>query len=108
VLPSLAERKRLNSTAGRTSFAVLLFQDLAVAPLLFMVTILGAREGTSLGAGLLYALAPAAIALAVLVAAGRLILRPLFQLVAATRSNELFVAACLLVVIGTGLVTAAS
>jgi CPA2 family monovalent cation:H+ antiporter-2 len=46
ILPSLAERKRLNTTAGRASFAVLLFQDLAVAPLLFMVSMLGAREGT--------------------------------------------------------------
>lgn len=107
ILPSLAERKRLNSAAGRASFAVLLFQDLAVAPLLFMVTVLGTRGGHSLGAGLLYALVPAVIALAVLVGLGRAILRPLFQLVAATKSNELFVAACLLVVIGTGLITAA-
>jgi len=44
ILPSLAERKRLNTTAGRASFAVLLFQDLSVAPLLFMVAMLvGAR-----------------------------------------------------------------
>jgi K+:H+ antiporter len=108
VLPSLAERKRLNSAAGRASFAVLLFQDLAVAPLLFLVAILGAGESVALGASLIYALAPAAIALAALVGIGRLILRPLFHLVATTRSDELFVAACLLVVIGTGVVTAFS
>jgi CPA2 family monovalent cation:H+ antiporter-2 len=108
ILPSLAERKRLNSTAGRASFAVLLFQDLAVALLLFMVTMLGAREGTGLGAGLLYALVPAVLTLAALVGVGRIILRPLFQMVAATKSNELFVAACLLVVIGAGLITALS
>ena len=108
VLPSLAERKRLNTTAGRASFAVLLFQDLAVAPLLFMVTVLGAREGTGLGAGLLYALAAAVLTLAALVGVGRIVLRPLFQMVAATRSNELFVAVCLLVVIGASLITALS
>jgi CPA2 family monovalent cation:H+ antiporter-2 len=108
VLPALAERRRLNSAAGRTAFAVLLFQDLAVAPLLFMVTMLGVREGAGLGAGVIYALAPAALALVVLVGLGRLILRPLFHLVATTRSNELFVAACLLVVFGTGLITAVS
>jgi CPA2 family monovalent cation:H+ antiporter-2 len=107
ILPSLAERKRLNSTAGRAGFAVLLFQDLAVAPLLFMVSVLGAREGASLGSGL-YALAPAVIAVLVLAGVGRLVLRPLFHLVAATKSNELFVAACLLVVIGAGLITALS
>ncbi|WP_085027809.1 cation:proton antiporter [Ensifer aridi] len=108
ILPSLVERKLLNTTVGRASFAVLLFQDLAVAPLLFMVTMLGARGGTELGAGLLYALAPAALALIVLAGLGRLILRPLFRLVTATKSSELFVAACLLVVIGSGLVTALS
>ncbi|KSV71596.1 cation:proton antiporter domain-containing protein [Sinorhizobium sp. Sb3] len=105
ILPSLVERKLLNTTVGRASFAVLLFQDLAVAPLLFMVTVLGAREGTGLGAGLLYALAPAAVVLFAMAGLGRLILRPLFKLVATTKSSELFVAACLLVVIGAGLVT---
>ena len=89
-------------------FAVLLLQDLAVAPLLFMIAMLGMREGAGLGTGLAYALAPAMLALFALVGLGRLILRPLFQLVAATKSDELFVAACLLVVIGTGLATAAS
>jgi len=108
ILPSLVERKLLNTTVGRASFAVLLFQDLAVAPLLFMVTMLAARGGTGLGAGLVYALAPAAIALIALAGLGRLILRPLFKLVAATKSNELFVATCLLVVIGSSLVTAMS
>jgi CPA2 family monovalent cation:H+ antiporter-2 len=108
ILPSLVEHKRLNTTAGRASFAVLLFQDLAVAPLLFMVAMLGAHEWTGLGAGVFFALAPAPIALVALAGLGRLALRPLFQMVAATRSNELFVAACLLVVIGAGLVTAIS
>jgi monovalent cation:H+ antiporter-2, CPA2 family len=108
ILPSLAERKRVNTTAGRACFAVLLFQDLAVAPLLFMVAMLGGREGTGLGTGLLYALAPAMIALVALAGVGRMLLRPLFHMVAATKSNELFVAACLLVVIGAGLVTALS
>ncbi|MCC6776941.1 MAG: cation:proton antiporter [Hyphomicrobiales bacterium] len=108
ILPSLAERKRLNSTVGRASFAVLLFQDLAVAPLLFMVTMLGTGGGTGLGAGLVYVLAPAVIVLALLFGLGRIALRPLFHMVAATRSNELFVAACLLVVIGSGMITALS
>ena len=108
VLPSLAERKRLGSAAGRTSFAILLFQDLAVAPLLFMVTLLAARHGGGSGLSALYALGTAMVALVALVIAGRLVLRPLFQLVAQTGSSELFVAACLLVVIGMGAITAAS
>lgn len=108
VLPSLAERKRLNSVAGRATFSVLLLQDIAVAPLLFMIAMLGAQEGASLGAGMIYALAPSVLILACLAVFGRLILRPLFQLVAATKSEELFVAACLLVVIGTALIGVAS
>ena len=52
----------------------------------------GAQEG--LGTGLVYAVAPAVIVLPILVGLGRLILRPLFQLVAATKSNELFVPVC--------------
>lgn len=107
VIPVLAERKRLASTAGRASFAVLLFQDLAVAPILFTITVLGSREG-DLGATFAIALAQAAIALLILVGVGRLALRPLFQLVAATRSPELFMAACLLVVVTTGLIAAVS
>ncbi len=108
ILPSLAERRRLNTAAGRASFAVLLFQDLAVAPLLFMVAMLGAREGTGLGIGLVYALAPAALALVSLAALGRVILRPFFHMVAVTKSNELFLGACLLIVVGAGLITALS
>ena len=41
VLPVLAEQKRLNTPTGRASFAVLLFQDLAVAPVLFAIAVLG-------------------------------------------------------------------
>ncbi|TGQ28289.1 cation:proton antiporter [Mesorhizobium sp. M00.F.Ca.ET.216.01.1.1] len=107
VLPSLAERKRLSSAVGRTSFAVLLFQDLAVAPLLISVALLDVRHG-AVGLGALYAIIPAIASLGALIVLGRLVLRPLFKLVAATSSNELFLAACLLIVIGTGLVAVAS
>jgi CPA2 family monovalent cation:H+ antiporter-2 len=107
VLPSLAERKRLSSAVGRTSFAVLLFQDLAVAPLLISVALLDVRNG-AVGLGALYAIIPAIASLGALIVLGRLVLRPLFKLVAATSSNELFLAACLLIVIGTGLIAVAS
>ena len=106
-VPVLAERRHLNSTAGRTAFSVLLFQDLAVAPLLFTVSALTTPNEGSLGAELLFTLAPAALALALIIVLGRLVLRPLFHVVAATRSTEFFMAACLLVVIGTGAITAA-
>jgi CPA2 family monovalent cation:H+ antiporter-2 len=107
VIPVLADAKRLGTTAGRTIFAVLLFQDLMVAPLLFMVTMLGSRGG-SLGMAVVSTLIPALTGLSIIVLGGRLVMRPLFRHVAAAGSTEFFVAACLLVVIGTGVVTALS
>lgn len=108
VVPELAAQKRLNTPTGRASFSVLLFQDLAVAPILFTVTALGGRatERPLLALGL--ALVQAASATVVLVFAGRLVLRPLFHHVAATRSPELFMAGCLLVIVTTSVVAAGS
>ena len=105
----LAEEGRVNSAVGRATLAVLLFQDLAVVPILFVTNLVG--QGVSAGgeAGwgpLGWALGKAAVALVLLVAVGRLLLRRLFRSVARTRSPELFMAACLLVVLATGLATA--
>jgi CPA2 family monovalent cation:H+ antiporter-2 len=108
VLPVLAEQRRLGTPAGRTSFAILLFQDLAVAPILFAIAVLGRKDGGDLGGALALALGQAAVALLVIVVAGRVALRPLFHLVARTRSPELFMAACLLVIVATALVAAGS
>lgn len=101
VMPTLAARRRLGSPTGRNSFAVLLFQDLAVAPLLLMVAALDDRAGGGLWT-ILLALGRAALVLLVLVGGGRLLLRPVMRYVAGTRSPELFMAVCLLVVVGTG------
>ncbi len=107
-IPVLAEEKRLGSAVGRFSFAVLLFQDLAVAPLLVLTAMLAAGRVESLAASLALTLAPAALALAAVIVVGRLVLRPLFHSVATTRSPEFFMAACLLVVLGAALTAAAS
>ncbi|MDB5532379.1 MAG: Sodium/hydrogen exchanger [Hyphomicrobiales bacterium] len=106
VVPVLAEWRRMNTGAGRATFAILLFQDLMVAPFLFMVAMLDPRAHASVGLGLISAIVPAMLALGVIVGLGRLILRPLFHHVAAARSTEFFMAACLLVVLGTGVATA--
>jgi monovalent cation:H+ antiporter-2, CPA2 family len=108
VIPMLVESKRLHTGAGRASFAVLLFQDLAVAPLLVMTGAFSAGGERGLGWELLGALAPAGLALVALVVFGRLALRPFFHFVAETKSPEFFMAACLLVVLGDGLAAAAS
>ena len=100
----LSEEKQLNSPTGRTSFAILLFQDLAVVPILFALGALGPTGGTGFGR----AIGQALLTVVAIVAVGRLVLRPLFRGVARTRSADLFVAACLLVVMASGLATAAA
>ena len=108
VIQVLSEEKRLNTATGRSSFAILLFQDLAVVPALLVLSALGPTNHTSSAAGFGLAVGQALFAIAAIVALGHLVLRPLFRSVARTRSPELFVAACLLVVIATGLATAAA
>lgn len=109
VVELLSASRRMTSSAGRASFAVLLCQDLAVIPLLFLINVLGAQNG---GGSLLLSLAQAAIqaiaAIACIVVIGRLALRPLFRLVASTDSSESFMAATLLTALGTGLIAAAA
>jgi CPA2 family monovalent cation:H+ antiporter-2 len=105
----LADERRMASQTGRTSFAVLLCQDLAVVPILFL---LGAQAQGAAGAagwlGLARTLGEAVAMVAALAAIGRLGLRPLFRSVARTQSPELFMAACLLVVLATGLAAASA
>jgi CPA2 family monovalent cation:H+ antiporter-2 len=107
VIEVLAEQKRLASITGRTAFAVLLFQDLAVVPILIMVEQLGGGgSGHSVWLDLGVALSKGVLAVAAIVVIGRLALKPLFRIVAETRSVELFMATILFVAVGTGVVTA--
>jgi CPA2 family monovalent cation:H+ antiporter-2 len=106
VMPLLAEQKRQYSMAGRATFSVLLLQDLAVAPILVTIAFLGGHRGDDFSPRLLLAFAPAALGLLGLVAFGRLVLRPMMRSVARSDSQELFMAASLLVVIGAGLAAA--
>jgi monovalent cation:H+ antiporter-2, CPA2 family len=108
VVPALAEAKLQRGPVGRYAFSVLLFQDLAVAPLLFMVSTLSGGGADGLAWRLTLTVAPAAAAVAAVILIGRLGLRPLFRSVALTRSPEFFMAACLLVVLGAGLIASAS
>ncbi len=108
VIEVLSRKQRMHTVTGRTSFAILLLQDLAVVPLLFLVTILGPENKGSLLGGLLQAFAQAVLVIAAIVIVGTLILRPLFRLVASAQSTELFVAAALFVAVGSGLATAAA
>ena len=106
VMPILTENRRQHVQAGRVTFAVLLFQDLAVAPILITLSLLGREDGAGLSPDLLLSFAPAVAVVAGLVGFGRFLLRPMMRSVAKARSEELFMAACLLVVLGSGLLAA--
>ena len=102
-LQILEERGQLQQDYGQRAFAILLFQDMAVVPLLALLPLL-APEGphTQLGDGL-RAVALIAGAIALIVLAGRYLLNPLFRLLAQTGSREVMTAAALLVVLGAAL-----
>ena len=80
VMQLLEEQGRTATPLGQVAIAVLLFQDLMVAPVLFGVEILG--RGGDVAPGLARALLAAAIAIAVILVAGRFLLRPLFSFAA--------------------------
>lgn len=104
VLHMLVERREIASARGRVAFAVLLFQDLAVVPLLTLIPLLG-RPGTSITTALGGAFLKATIAILVIVAIGRLIIRPALRTVARGRAPELFTGVVLLLVLGIGWLT---
>lgn len=108
VMQLLMENRRLGTPLGRSSFSILLMQDLAVVPILFIVGVLGAKGGGDVGLALLMALGKAALAIVLIYAAGRLILRPMLRLVAQSHSPEMFMAAILLTVIGISAITGAA
>ncbi len=104
VLRILADRSELNSRFGRAAFGVLLIQDLAVGPLIVIVLALKeAPDAIALALGL--AVLKAIAAMVVILGIGRLALRPLFNVVAATRSQEVFIAFTLLVALCAGVAT---
>jgi CPA2 family monovalent cation:H+ antiporter-2 len=103
VMQLLTEQRRMGSTVGRKSFSILLFQDLTVVLILFILDYIGPDLAQGLSASLLVyfgkALASAAIAITGIVIVGRLALRPLFHLTGKSHNRELFMAATLLAVI---------
>jgi CPA2 family monovalent cation:H+ antiporter-2 len=101
VVKLMAERLELESEHGRRVMGVLLFQDLAVVPLLVLVPALGSSagaDGLALSLGL--ALVKAAVLLGVLLVGGQKVMRWWLTLVARRKSEELFVLNLLLVTLG--------
>src|SRR5206468_5311314 len=96
-LATLTEKNLLPTPGGQASFAVLLFQDLAVIPLLLVVGLVGGEAEMLKWADAAKALGM----IALLIVAGRLLVRPVLRYVAETRLREVFVGFTLLLVLGT-------
>jgi CPA2 family monovalent cation:H+ antiporter-2 len=105
VMQLLVEKGQIASRPGRTSFSILLFQDLAVVPILFLAGLLGSEGDGSGVLGFAMAMAKAAVAVLIILLLGRLLMRPLFRRAAALRSPELFMALTLLAILGTAVAT---
>lgn len=110
VMQSLRERALNDTDSGRTSFAVLLFQDIAVIPMLALFPLLAtlspdaapghAETGLLANAPPWLRVLATLAAIAAVVLAGRFIMRPIFRIIARTRMQELFTATALVIVVG--------
>ncbi len=107
VLQVLSEQGELVARAGRVSFSVLLFQDIAVAPILVFVSLAGIESDTIL-LELGWVAIKAVAAVAVILIAGRFVLHGLFRWAAQTRDREMFTALAMLAALATGFTTHAA
>ena len=106
VMQLLSQRRELGSPLGQSTFAILLFQDLAVIPLLVLLSILGAQAGSgSFGSLLGMAAFKGVLTVVVIYLVGRRVVRPLFHQIAASHQPDTFMALTLLVALGVGAIT---
>jgi monovalent cation:proton antiporter-2 (CPA2) family protein len=102
-LQLLAERDQLKTHHGRSAFAILLFQDIAVMPVLALLPLLGTQGAEQDWRTSLLSAGEALGVMILLVVGGRYVLRPILRIVAETKVTEAFTAAALLVVVATAL-----
>jgi glutathione-regulated potassium-efflux system protein KefB len=105
VLQVLAERNQLKTQHGRSAFGILLFQDLAVLPVLAVLPLVThtASSTQTANSALWPILLKLVAVIAIVIVGGRLLLRPALRVVARIRVSEVFTAAALLTVIATAL-----
>jgi len=108
VMQLLVEQHRSASPVGRIALSVLLFQDLMVVPILFIVGMLGSGDGADRWWALFLAFAQAIAAIAVIMVLGRYLVRPLLRSAAHTGSRDLIMAITLLIVVGIAAATGAA
>ena len=104
VMQVLGERHELATPQGQSMVSILLFEDLLIVPLLAIVAFLAPTVPTATADTSLWSkLGMAALSLAILVAAGRWLLNPMFRVLAKSKAREVMTAAALLVVLGAAL-----
>lgn len=104
-LQLLAEKEQMTTRHGRTAFSILLFQDIAVIPILALVPLMGMNStGPVAPVDVLVAVAKVGGIIAAVIIVGRFALRHVFRLVARSGIHEVFTACALLTVIGTALI----
>jgi monovalent cation:H+ antiporter-2, CPA2 family len=105
IIAQLTEQSENNRTHGRLAVAICLFQDLSFPLLLALLSALSGGVGSVDAAHILGAIGVATLALLLVLAAGRWLLRPLFLMIASVRSAELFSLAVLLAVLASAWAT---
>ena len=104
VMQVLGERHELATPQGQSMVSILLFEDLLIVPLLAVVAFMAPTVPTATAdTSLWMKLGMAALSLAILVAAGRWLLNPMFGILAKSKAREVMTAAALLVVLGAAL-----
>jgi glutathione-regulated potassium-efflux system ancillary protein KefC/glutathione-regulated potassium-efflux system protein KefB len=107
VLQVLAERRELTSRYGRSAFAILLFQDVSVIPLLALIPLLASGPALVDTQSPWLAAGKAIVVIVAVIVGGRFLLRRVFDAIARTDMEEMFTAAALLVVVGVSLLMTA-
>jgi len=103
-LQMLAEKKQLATPYGRNAFGILLFQDIAVIPLLALIPLLGdGGEVAAGGAGVAWQALRSIVIIAAIIIGGRLLLRPVLRIIVLSGVHEVFLAAILLLALGTAM-----
>ena len=105
VIKLLKEKVELSSRHGRLALGILLFQDLAVIPFLILIPALAGHEENSIVWEMTLALVKGAIVVTIMLAIGYWLLRPLFRVIASSRSSELFTLTVLLTALAAAWVT---
>ncbi|MDI3515201.1 MAG: monovalent cation:H+ antiporter-2, family [Rhodocyclaceae bacterium] len=106
VMQLLIQRRELGTPLGQSAFAILLFQDLAVVPLLVLISILGAASGEGSFASLLgTAVVKGVLTVVLIYLVGRRVVRPLFHQIAVDKQPDTFTALTLLTTLGVAALT---